>query len=129
MASSVVTFGVGLVTDFIYKSRPKPKWLSQHDSAAIASAGVFLHNAVFFSLAVSFAGANFNSRPAQLLQTCLGHISMTQGESVYLPLIPTRLGRRSCLDSYNDQVSNPSSDSPTSIPYLLSLSLKMRALE
>ena len=67
MALSVVTFGVRLVTDFIYKSRPKPKWLSQHDSAALASASVFLDNAVFFSFAVSFAGVIFNSRSAQLL--------------------------------------------------------------
>ena len=67
MALSVVNFGVGLVTDFIYKGRPKPKWLSQHDSAALASAGVFLDNAVFFSFAVSFAGIIFNSRSAHLL--------------------------------------------------------------
>ena len=67
MALSVLTFGVRLVTDFIYKGRPKPKWLSQHDSAALASAGVFLDNAVFFSFAVSFAGIIFNSRSAQLL--------------------------------------------------------------
>lgn len=67
MALSVVTFGVGLVTDIIYKGRPKPKWLSQHDSAALASAGVFLDNAVFFSFAVSFAGIIFNYRSAHLL--------------------------------------------------------------
>ena len=67
MALSVVTFGVGLVTDFIYKSRPKPKWLSQHDSAALASAGVFLDNAAFFSFAVSFSGIIFNFRSAPLL--------------------------------------------------------------
>ena len=67
MALSVMTFGAGLVTDSIYKSRPKPKWLSQHDSAALASAGVFLDNAVFFSFAVSFAGIIFNSRSAHLL--------------------------------------------------------------
>ena len=67
MALSVVTFGLGLVTDFIYKSRPKPKWLSQHNSAALASAGVFLDNAVFFSFAVSFAGIIFNFRSAPLL--------------------------------------------------------------
>ena len=67
MALSVVTFGVRLVTDFIYKSRSKPKWLSQHNSAALASAGVFLDNAVFFSFAVSFAGIIFNFRSAPLL--------------------------------------------------------------
>ena len=67
MALSVITFGLGLVTDFIYKARPKPKWLSQHDTAALASAGVFLDNAVFFSFAVSFAGIIFNSRSAHLL--------------------------------------------------------------
>ena len=67
MALSVVNFGLGLVTDFIYKGRPKPNWLSQHDSAALASAGVFLDNAVFFSFAVSFAGIIFNSRSANLL--------------------------------------------------------------
>lgn len=67
MALSVMTFGAGLVTDSIYKSMPKPKWLSQHDSAALASAGVFLDNAVFFSFAVSFAGIIFNSRSAHLL--------------------------------------------------------------
>ena len=67
MALSVVNFGLGLVTDFIYQGRPKPKWLSQHDSAALASAGVFLDNAVFFSFAVSFAGIIFNSRSAHLL--------------------------------------------------------------
>ena len=67
MALSVVTFGVGLVTDYIYRARPKPKWLSQHDTAALASAGVFLDNAVFFSFAVSFAGIIFNSRSAHLL--------------------------------------------------------------
>ena len=67
MALSVLTFGVGIVTDYVYKTRPKPKWLSQHDSAALASAGVFLDNAVFFSFAVSFAGIIFNSRSAHLL--------------------------------------------------------------
>ena len=67
MALSVVTFGIHLVTDFIYKSRPKPKWLTQHDLAALASAGVFLDNAVFFSFAVSFAGIIFNSGADNLL--------------------------------------------------------------
>lgn len=67
MALSVINFGLGLVTDLVYKGRPKPKWLSQHDSAALASAGVFLDNAVFFSFAVSFAGIIFNSRSAHLL--------------------------------------------------------------
>ena len=67
MALSVINFGVALVMDFIYKSRPKPKWLSQHNSAALASAGIFLDNAVFFSFAVSFAGIIFNSRSAHLL--------------------------------------------------------------
>ena len=67
MALSVVTFGLGLVTDFVYKARPKPKWLGQHESAALASAGVFLDNSVFFSFAVSFAGIIFNSRSAHLL--------------------------------------------------------------
>ena len=67
MALSIINFGLGLVTDFIYKGRPKPKWLSQHDSAALASAGVFLDNSVFFSFAVSFAGIIFNSRSAHLL--------------------------------------------------------------
>ena len=67
MALSVLNFGIVLVTDFFYKQRPKPKWFSQHESAALASAGVFLDNAVFFSFAVSFAGIIFNYRDAHLL--------------------------------------------------------------
>ena len=76
MALSVVNFGVALATEFIYKKRPKPKWLSQHDSAALASAGVFLDNSVFFSFAVSFAGIIFNYRSAHLLyEDKLGQIA------------------------------------------------------
>ena len=67
MALSVACFGMELVTDSIYRGRDKPKWLEQHDAAALASAGVFLDNAVYFSFAVSFAGIIFNYRSAPLL--------------------------------------------------------------
>ena len=67
MALSVTSFGIEMVTNSIYKGRDKPKWLAQHDTAALASAAVFLDNAVYFSFAVSFAGIVFNYRSAPLL--------------------------------------------------------------
>ena len=67
IALSVLTFGIRLVTDLVYKSRPMPQWLSQHNAAALASAGVFLDNSVYFSFAVSFAGIIFNAQANNLL--------------------------------------------------------------
>ena len=61
-------YGVKLFTDhFVRKPSKKRTFLDKHEEAVIASTGIFLDAAVYFSLSISFAAVIFNYKNTPLL--------------------------------------------------------------
>ena len=68
LALSLFMYGVKLFTDhFVRKSSKTRTFLDKHEAAVIASSGIFLDAAVYFSLSISFAAIIFNYKNKPLL--------------------------------------------------------------
>ena len=68
LALSLFMYGVKLLTDhFVRKPSKTRTFLAKHEEAVIASSGVFLDAAVYFSLSISFAAVIFNYKNQPLL--------------------------------------------------------------
>lgn len=69
LALSLVMFGIKFITDYgtRRRSRAKQDILVAHETAVLASTGVFLDTAVYFALSICFAAIIFNYRDKPLL--------------------------------------------------------------
>lgn len=78
LAFSIIMFSIKVITNYWKRKDPekRSKFLESHDSAVLASSGVFIDTSVFFALSICFAAIIFNYHDTPLLyEDKLGQLS------------------------------------------------------